>query len=98
MSKVEVMTSFDRWILKVVSGVVIAGILAGSGLMVGLREDLAVLKTEVAALSRAVDKGTNKRYDSDMATADKQLLNSRIEQVEHRLMRLEARIDKLEKE
>lgn len=95
----ELITSTDRWILKIVGSLVVAGILGGGITLNNLKTDVAVMKTEISLLNNQYSKASDKRYDSEQAAADKQVMmefmktfNKMVERNEHRIDRLESKV------
>lgn len=95
-AKVEVMTESDRWILKIVGSLIVAGIIGGGATLTVMRTDIAVLKTELVGVNTRLEQSMAKRYDIDMANADKQLMIQMIDMLRRDVDRNNNKIQSLE--
>lgn len=92
---IEIMTSTDRWILKIVGTVTAVGITAGIALLFSMRTDIAVMSVNVSSLSKRMDDAMLDRYTAQQAQIDKRDLINMIDDIKRDVVRNTADIESL---
>jgi len=79
MNQPELMTHFDKFVLKAVGTLLTLGIVAITGTMLTMNVTIAKMETSLEFVSKELEQANKDRYSASMAAVDKTLLNSRID-------------------
>jgi predicted nuclease with TOPRIM domain len=69
----------DRFWLKVMSAVVVAGILGAAGLMMDMRSDIAVIQSQLDGMQGQAN--ATGKYTAEMAAKDRELVNQQLQMI-----------------
>ena len=78
-NKPEFVTRFDKFILRVVGTLLVAGIIGIAATMFTMNINIVKMEINLRYLSEKIEEGNKDRYTLNMAIADKSILNSRID-------------------
>lgn len=79
MSCPELMTHFDKFVLKTVGMLLVIGIVGIAGTMINMNITIAKMEANLMYLSEKIEDANKDRYTLNMAAVDKALFNSRID-------------------
>ena len=65
--------------------------------MMNMQKDIAVIQTEMKAMTFILGQASSKRYDSDMANADKANLGQTIEVIRSEIREANSDVDRIDR-